>query len=168
MYRSVYIFISVALFMGSFYVSLANNDKYIKTLNEKEMEMRKKVVEERKKIFLIANMCAILLVSLLIFGEFTLKNKMGNAWMYAAIYFLTEYFVYMLLPKKNWMLHSVENKQDALDWLEKYKYMSRNYHIGMLLGILAVGIFTYNYNDDSDIEMKMDNTNTQGCFAVLY
>lgn len=166
MYRLVYIFISIALFMGSFYVSLANNDKYIKTLNEKEMEMRKKVVDERKKIFLIANMCAILLVSLLIFSEFTLKNKMGNAWMYVAIYFLTEYFVYMLLPKKNWMLHSVENNQDALDWLKKYKYMSRNYHIGMLLGILAVGIFTYNYNNDS--YMKMNNINTQSCFPVLY
>ena len=46
------------------------------------------------------------------------------------------------------MLHSVENKQDALGRLEKYKYMSRNYHIGMLLGILAVGIFTYNFNND--------------------
>ena len=46
------------------------------------------------------------------------------------------------------MLHSVENKQDALDWLEKYRMMSRNYHIGMLLGILAVSIFTYNYFDE--------------------
>jgi hypothetical protein len=146
--KLVYIYIAVALFFGSFYVSLANNNKYIKTLNEKETEMREKVVKERTKIYITANLSALLLVSILVFNDLHLNNRMGNAWMYTAIYFLTEYFVYMLLPKKHWMLHSVENKQDALDWLEKYKLMSRNYHIGMLIGIVAVSIFFYNYNDN--------------------
>ena len=150
MNKIVYIYISVALFVGSLYVSLANNNKYINTLNEKEMEMRKNVVKERATIYIIANLCALLVVSLLIFKNIQLKNRENNAWMYAAIYFVTEYFVYMLIPKKHWMLHSVENNQDAVDWLEKYKLMSRNYHIGMLLGIVAVGFFTYNYNDYND------------------
>lgn len=144
----VYIYISLALFFGSFYVSLGHNDKYIKTLNKKEMEMRKKVVKERAKIYIIANLSALLIVLTLMINNLNSGTKIGNSWMYTAIYFLTEYFVYMLLPKKHWMLHSVENKQDALDWLEKYKYMSRRYHIGMLLGILAVSIFFYNYNDN--------------------
>jgi hypothetical protein len=152
MSKLVYIYISIALFAGSIYVSLANNDKYIKTLNEKEMEMRKKVVKERSRIYLIASLSALLLTTFLMFNNFGLKNNRNNAWMYTAIYFLTEYFVYMLMPKKHWMLHSVENKQDALDWLEKYRYMSRNYHIGMLMGILAVGIFTYNYQEHNNIE----------------
>lgn len=148
----VYIYIAIALFAGSIYVSLANNDKYIKTLNEKEMEMRKKVVKERSRIYLIASLSALLLTTFLMFNNIGLKNNRNNAWMYTAIYFLTEYFVYMLIPKKHWMLHSVENKKDALDWLEKYRYMSRNYHIGMLMGILAVGIFTYNYQEHRSIE----------------
>lgn len=152
MSKLVYIYISIALFAGSIYVSLANNDKYIKTLNEKEMEMRKKVVKERSRIYLIASLSALLLTTFLMFNNIGLKNNKNNAWMYTAIYFLTEYFVYMLMPKKHWMLHSVENKQDALDWLEKYRYMSRNYHIGMLMGILAVGIFTYNYQEHRGIE----------------
>lgn len=148
----VYIYISFALFIGSIYVSLANNNKYIKTLNKSELEMRKKVVKERARIYLIANLSAFLLVTLLMINNINMKSRTNNAWMYTAIYFLTEYFVYMLLPKKHWMLHSVENKQDALDWLNKYKMMSRNYHIGMLLGILAVGIFTYNYKDYNQID----------------
>ena len=153
--KIAYMYISAALFVGSIYVSLANNKKYIKTLNEKEMEMRKKVVKERSRIYLIANISAFLLVTLLMFNNITLKNKKNNAWFYSAIYFLTEYFVYMLLPKKHWMLHSVENKQDAIDWLNKYKMMSRNYHIGMLLGILAVGIFSYNYADSDNLECNI-------------
>ena len=153
--KIAYMYISAALFVGSIYVSLANNKKYIKTLNEKEMEMRKKVVKERSRIYLIANISAFLLVTLLMFNNITLKNKKNNAWFYSAIYFLTEYFVYMLLPKKHWMLHSVENKQDAIDWLNKYKMMSRNYHIGMLLGILAVGIFSYNYADNDNLECNI-------------
>ena len=148
----VYIYISFALFIGSIYVSLANNNKYIKTLNKSELEMRKKVVKERARIYLIANLSAFLLVTLLMINNINMKSRTNNAWMYTAIYFLTEYFVYILLPKKHWMLHSVENKQDALDWLNKYKMMSRNYHIGMLLGILAVGIFTYNYKDYNQID----------------
>ena len=148
----VYIYISFALFIGSIYVSLANNNKYIKTLNKSELEMRKKVVKERGRIYVIANLSAFLLVTLLMLNNINMKSRTNNAWMYTAIYFLTEYFVYILLPKKHWMLHSVENKQDALDWLNKYKMMSRNYHIGMLLGILAVGIFTYNYKDYNQID----------------
>ena len=152
MSKLVYIYISVALFVGSFYVSLANNNKYEDTLNDKEKQMREKVIKERSHIYLIANLSALLLVSILLFNNIRLKNKINNAWMYTSIYFLTKYFVYMLIPKKHWMLHSVENKQDALDWLNKYRHMSRNYHIGMLLGILAVGIFTYNYEDNNNIE----------------
>ena len=150
MSKLVYIYISIALFAGSIYVSLANNKKYLDTLNEKEREMREKVVKERVRIYLIANLSALLLISILLFNDFRLKNRNFNMWMYIAIYFLTEYFVYMLLPKKHWMLHSVENNQDAKDWLEKYRMMSRNYHIGMLMGILAVGIFTYNYTDNNN------------------
>lgn len=153
--KLVYIYIAVALFAGSIYVSLANNKKYLNTLNEREKEMREKVVKERTRIYMIANISAFLLVSFLAANDIKMKNNTGNAWMYAAMYFVTEYFVYMLFPKKHWMLHSVENKQDALDWLEKYRMMSRNYHIGMLLGILAVGIFTYNYFDNES-ESEID------------
>ena len=155
MSKLVYIYISIALFAGSIYVSLANNKKYLDTLNEKEKEMREKVVKERARIYIIANLSALLLASILMFNDFRLQNRKINMWMYIAIYFLTEYFVYMLLPKKHWMLHSVENNQDARDWLEKYRMMSRNYHIGMLMGILAVGIFTYNYQDDSNVDCNI-------------
>ena len=117
--------------------------------------MREKVVKERARIYIIANLSALLLASILMFNDFRLQNRKINMWMYIAIYFLTEYFVYMLLPKKHWMLHSVENNQDARDWLEKYRMMSRNYHIGMLMGILAVGIFTYNYQDDSNVDCNI-------------
>ena len=77
--------------------------------------------------------------------------------MYTSIYFLTEYFVYTLYPKKHWMLQTVENNQDALDWLEKYKYMKRHWHIGLLLGIVAVAIFTYNFNSVDSVNEKRFN-----------
>ena len=148
MAKIVYMYISIALFAGSLYVSLFNNNKYLKTLNDKESEHRKKVVVERMRIYLIANMSALLLTSILLYNDIRLKNSLQSSWMYTAIYFLTEYFVYSLYPKKYWMLQSVENNQDALDWLEKYKFMKRNWHIGLLLGILSVLIFTYYYFDD--------------------
>ena len=99
--KLVYIYIAIALFAGSIYVSLANNKKYLNTLNEKEKEMRKKVVKERTRIYMIANLSAFLLTSLLVFNNVSTGGNKSNAWMYAAIYFVTEYFVYMLIPKKH-------------------------------------------------------------------
>ena len=163
--KYIYIIISVALFTGSIYVSLANNNKYINTLNEEEKEMRKKVVKERSIIYLIANICALLLVALLIYQKVNLKNKINNVWMYTAVFFVTQYFVYMLIPKKHWMLQSVQTNQDAVDWLEKYKMMSRNYHIGMLIGIVAVGIFAYGYFEDEDTDYIIYNVSTNSIFA---
>ena len=162
--KLIYMYIAAAFFMGNLYVSLYKNNDYLDTLNDKEREMRDKVVKERMKIYLFANLCAILLVGLLIFNNLYLEDRVNNMWMYTAIYFLTEYFVYSLHPKKYWMLHSVENKQDAIDWLEKYKYMKRNWHIGLLLGIFSVSIFTYNYFDNAEYNIN----NLDNIYVVQY
>ena len=145
--KLIYIYISVSLFIASFYVSIFSNNKYLDTLNEKEKNLREKVVKERSIIFSIASLSALFIVFLLFVYKKNLGSRNSTVWMYVSIYFVIEYFVYSLLPKKHWMLHSVENKQDALDWLEKYKYMKKNWHIGLILGIIAVYIFTYNYYD---------------------
>ena len=56
--------------------------------------------------------------------------------------FLTNYFYYMLSPKSDWMLNHL-NEDQAKTWLLMYRSMSYNYHLGIVLGILAVGIFAF-------------------------
>jgi uncharacterized membrane protein YkgB len=57
--------------------------------------------------------------------------------------FLTNYFFYMLYPKSDWMLNHMHNQQEVRAWLQMYRIMSYSYHMGLVLGILAVGILAF-------------------------
>ena len=57
--------------------------------------------------------------------------------------FLTNYFYYMLSPKSDWMLNHVTDKDQVHTWLMMYRAMSFNYHLGIVFGIIAVGIFAF-------------------------
>lgn len=57
--------------------------------------------------------------------------------------FLTNYFYYILSPKTDWMLNHVNNSDQVKAWLQMYRDMSYNYHAGLALGIVAVGILAF-------------------------
>lgn len=57
--------------------------------------------------------------------------------------FITNYFYYMLSPKTDWMLNHMNNQQEVKAWLLMYREMQYNYHFGLVLGIIAVGIFAF-------------------------
>ena len=58
-----------------------------------------------------------------------------------AISFITNYFYYILSPKKKWMLNYIETPDQTKLWLQMYRGMQVYYHTGLVLGIIAVGIF---------------------------
>ena len=60
-----------------------------------------------------------------------------------SISFITNYFYYILSPKSDWMLNHVNDKEQVKAWLQMYREMSYNYHLGLVLGIIAVGIFSF-------------------------
>jgi hypothetical protein len=41
------------------------------------------------------------------------------------------------------MLNHINNKEDSKAWLEIYRKMQVNYHLGFVFGIIAVGIFAF-------------------------
>jgi uncharacterized membrane protein YkgB len=49
----------------------------------------------------------------------------------------------MLYPKSDWMLNHMHNQQEVRAWLQMYRIMSYSYHMGLVLGILAVGILAF-------------------------
>jgi len=57
--------------------------------------------------------------------------------------FLTNYFYYMLHPKSDWMLNHVDNQEEVKAWLKMYKEMQYNYHAGLVLGIIGVGVLAF-------------------------
>ena len=57
--------------------------------------------------------------------------------------FLTNYFYYILSPKSDWVLNHTTNQEQVKAWLIMYREMSFNYHAGLLLGIIAVGVLAF-------------------------
>jgi hypothetical protein len=41
------------------------------------------------------------------------------------------------------MLNYLQNKDEIKGWLEMYREMQFNYHMGLTLGIIAVGILAF-------------------------
>ena len=65
----------------------------------------------------------------------------GVLCMVAAVSFSVNYFYYILSPKSDWMLLHLKSGEETQAWLKVYRTMQYNYHIGLVLGILAVVAF---------------------------
>jgi hypothetical protein len=65
-----------------------------------------------------------------------------------AISCLTNYFYYVLSPKKKFMLNYLNDQEEISRWLVMYKEMQFNYHMGLLCGVVAAGIgaFAFRWN----------------------
>ena len=73
----------------------------------------------------------------------TKMNNISLVCIVIATAFVTNYFYYMLHPKSDWMLNHMNNQDEVKAWLLMYKEMQYNYHMGLVLGIIAVGIFAF-------------------------
>jgi uncharacterized membrane protein YkgB len=89
-----------------------------------------------------------LIISLgIIFYNLKIKrSKMGNAALVCTVVataFVTNYFYYILSPKSDWMLKHMSNQEEIKAWLLMYREMQFNYHLGLVLGIIGVGILAF-------------------------
>jgi len=65
----------------------------------------------------------------------------GVLCMVAAVAFSVNYFYYILSPKSDWMVLHLKSGEETQAWLNVYRTMQVNYHVGLVLGILAVVAF---------------------------
>jgi uncharacterized protein YacL len=73
-------------------------------------------------------------------------SKMNNTSLVCTVIatsFITNFFYYMLHPKSDWMLNHMGNQEEVKAWLQMYREMQFNYHSGLVLGIIGIGIFAF-------------------------
>ena len=106
-----------------------------------------KISIERKYISLYGYILGFLISLCIIFYNLKIKhNKLKTTSLVCIVMatcFITNYFYYYLSPKSDWMLNHVNDKVQVKAWLQMYREMSFNYHMGLVLGIIAVGIFAF-------------------------
>lgn len=70
-------------------------------------------------------------------------NTLSIVCIVLATSFLTNYFYYILHPKSDWMLNHINNSEQTKAWLMMYREMQYNYHMGLVIGIIGVGILAF-------------------------
>ena len=68
-------------------------------------------------------------------------SRGGVLCMVAAVAFSVNYFYYILSPKTDWMVLHLASGEETQAWLKVYRTMQVNYHVGLVLVILAVVAF---------------------------
>ncbi len=106
-----------------------------------------KIAKERMTISYQGYIVGFVLSLFIIFYNLKFKGVKMNSFSLVctvmATCFLTNYFYYMLHPKSDWMLNHMGTQEEVKAWLQMYREMSFNYHAGLALGIVAVGILAF-------------------------
>jgi len=109
----------------------------------KDLQDRYDKIARERMIISCQGYVAGVILSLLILFYRGIKNPFSLVCTVMATCFLTNYFYYMLHPKSDWMLNHVGSQKEVKAWLQMYREMQYNYHIGLALGIVAVGVFAF-------------------------
>jgi uncharacterized protein YacL len=135
-----------------FYIRTETDDvvkNYADSLTPELRARYENIKKERMRIschgYLLGLLLSAIIVMLLKRDK---KNKISTlslVCIVVATSFLTNYFYYMITPKSDWMLNHMESEEQVKNWLVMYKRMSYNYHMGLTLGIIAVGVFTFGF-----------------------
>lgn len=120
---------------------------YKATLSSDLQKRYDKISKERLMISYQGYSLGVILSLCIIFYNLKIKRtKMSNSALVCTVVataFVTNYFYYMLHPKSDWMLNHMGNQEEVKAWLQMYREMQFNYHTGITLGIIAVGIFAF-------------------------
>jgi hypothetical protein len=144
--------VSTAFIIGMIYMTNATAKsqvakEYEQQLPEDLIPIYKKVVKERTEIYYTGYILGFVLALVLLLGNsYILKKKYATTTIVCQtilISFITSYFYYVLSPKKTMMLDYIKTEDQTKSWLKMYKGMQYNYHAGMALGLVAVGLMAY-------------------------
>ena len=116
-------------------------------LPENLQKIYEQIIQERTTIYYQGYLLGFILSLIIIIANVYSDHKMLSTTSFVclvlAISFITNYFYYTLSPKKNWMLNYIKTPDQTKAWLQMYRGMQVYYHTGLVLGIIAVGIFAY-------------------------
>ena len=142
--------ISAVFLIGMIYMNYAITKseiilQYKSQLPEKFQKIYEQITNERTTIYYQGYVLGFILSLFIIFGNVYSDHKLlsttSMVCLVLAISFITNYFYYILSPKKKWMLNYIETPDQTKLWLQMYRGMQVYYHTGLVLGIIAVGIF---------------------------
>uniref|UniRef100_A0A6C0EX27 Uncharacterized protein n=1 Tax=viral metagenome TaxID=1070528 RepID=A0A6C0EX27_9ZZZZ len=121
--------------------------KYKSQLPEKLQKIYEEITNERTTIYYqgyaLGFILSLFIIIANVYSGHKMLSTMSMVCLVLATSFITNYFYYILSPKKNWMLNYIETPDQTKLWLQMYRGMQVYYHTGLVLGIIAVSIFAH-------------------------
>jgi len=149
-------FASVFLIANIYTMFSCSNDnrkqEFKNTLTQEQQVLYEKIIQERKKIYyggfllgIVLSFIAVYFGNKLLFSRNSKSSTLPKICMIASITFVTNYLFYILYPKTDYMLLHLNDKTQIQGWLNIYKKMQFKFHLGFILGIVAVIIYSYGF-----------------------
>lgn len=116
---------------------------FVSKLSPDNQERYARITMERQKIYFTGLVLGFILSIILVvtMRKYFIGSRGGLLCMIAAVTFSVNYFYYILSPKSDWMVLHLKSGEETAAWLNVYRTMQYNYHVGLVLGILAVVAF---------------------------
>lgn len=130
---------------------------FVSILTKSEKEIYSKIVQERSTIYNQGFLLGLVLSLLILWGSSIGYTCINNAYFCKFIHklhktnklctgvivtFLVTYSYYLLNKKSDYMILHLNEKEKREKWLDVYKYMQRQHHIGFLYGLVGVGFLS--------------------------
>lgn len=144
--------ISAIFIIGMIYFyNMTDKSKIVKHYKEKLprdlQNLYDKLSRERMMIsyqgYVLGFIISLFIILYNYFYKIRKLNTLSMVCIVLATSFLTNYFYYIIHPKSDWMLNHINNPEQTKAWLEMYREMQFNYHMGLVIGILGVGILAF-------------------------
>jgi uncharacterized protein YacL len=150
---SITCFVAAVFIISMIYFQNATNKSQVVQLYKAQLpanlqNLYDKISQERLHIYYYGYILGFILSLVIVFYNCSMKrsNKMSTTstvCLVIVVSFLTNYFYYMLSPKSAWMLDHINSPEQTKAWLAMYRSMQINYHMGFVIGVVAVGIFAF-------------------------
>ena len=118
--------------------------EFLDLLDKDQIEVYSKIVKERRSIYYQGFSLGLLLSLIIIIYNY-ITNSLENKLVFCvvgSITFVVQYFYYILSKKTDWMILHLKTKKQIEGWLKVYKIMQNRYHMGLVLGIVSLSIFS--------------------------
>lgn len=121
--------------------------EYKKQLPSNLQNLYEKITSERLRLNYYGYILGLVLSLIIILYNYNLRrNKLTTislVCLVIVVSFFTNYFYYILSPKSTYMLEHINSPEQTKAWLTIYREMQYNYHFGMVVGIIAVGVLAF-------------------------
>ena len=114
---------------------------FTRLLTPQQVAIYQKITNERRHIYFIGFGLGLIASFIFLAWNHTSRagsrrlNRTSTVCIVGAITFTVNYFYYMLAPKSDWMILHIDGDTQKTAWLQVYKLMQYNYHLGALLGL---------------------------------